>query len=131
AGKIGPVPPSGTGKAGSFPFGCFDPDGNQLGPDSFVPGYTQVYAFEDGRVNANPRVLDLDIAPGGALDQMAPIKGGGEGGGDEGAGGGAAGAGGAGGGLDVGVEKEPALVSTAEPAAPLVVDASPGASDGG
>jgi hypothetical protein len=44
----------GTGLAGSFPVGCFDSQGNRLGADSFVPGYTQVYVFKDGRTNTNP-----------------------------------------------------------------------------
>lgn len=61
AGKLGPIAAQSSGKAGSFPFGCFDGDGHQLGPDSFVPGYTQVYAFEDGRPNANPEATDITI----------------------------------------------------------------------
>ncbi len=56
AGTLGPVDQEGTTAAGSFPVGCFDAEGNQLGPDAFIPGYTQVYVFEDGRVNANPPV---------------------------------------------------------------------------
>lgn len=65
AGTIKPIPPESTGKAGSFPFGCFDAGGNRLGADSFVPGYTQVYSFEDGRPNNNPVVnaLTLDDKP--------------------------------------------------------------------
>jgi len=65
AGTIKPIPPSGTGRAGDFPLGCFDANGKNLGADSFVPGYTQVYAFEDGRVNNNPVVngLTLDGKP--------------------------------------------------------------------
>jgi hypothetical protein len=56
AGTVKPVGLEGTGRAGSFPLGCFDENGNRLGADSFVPGYTQVYAFEDERVNTNPKV---------------------------------------------------------------------------
>lgn len=41
--------------AGNFPIGCFDDDTEeQLGAESFVPGYTQIYSFEDGRLNPNP-----------------------------------------------------------------------------
>ncbi|MBI4703137.1 MAG: hypothetical protein HY744_18625 [Deltaproteobacteria bacterium] len=49
----------------SFPVQCLDDGGTPLGPDSFVPGYTQVYAFADGRGNANPPVdgLALDAVP--------------------------------------------------------------------
>jgi hypothetical protein len=63
AGRLAIVPPEGDGAAGSFPVGCFHPDTNRrLGPESFIAGYTQVYAFEDERENANPafQVLLLD-----------------------------------------------------------------------
>jgi hypothetical protein len=66
AGTIRSIPPDGTGLAGSLPFGCFDAGGTQLGADSFVPGYTQVYAFADGRQNANPTIDGLTLN-GGAL----------------------------------------------------------------
>ena len=59
AGQIGPVDQDGDTAAGSFPVGCFDADGRQLGPEAFVPGYTQVYAFEDERENQNPKVAGL------------------------------------------------------------------------
>ncbi|NUO54500.1 MAG: hypothetical protein HOV80_37120 [Polyangiaceae bacterium] len=54
AGDLRPVQQEGDTAAGSFPIGCFDSSGRELGPDGFVPGYTQVYVFEDGRRNANP-----------------------------------------------------------------------------
>lgn len=54
AGSVGPVPPDGTGRAPDFPLGCFDEAGNRLGSESFVPGYTQIYSFADGRINQNP-----------------------------------------------------------------------------
>jgi hypothetical protein len=63
-GTLQPVQPEGTGLAGSFPIGCFDSMGNRLGADRFVPGYTQVYAFADGRTNQNPRVVTDDGKPG-------------------------------------------------------------------
>ncbi|WP_438019616.1 hypothetical protein WMF18_11305 [Sorangium sp. So ce315] len=50
-GTLGPVEDQGTGRAGTFPVACFDGEGRRLGPDSFVPGYTQVYVFE---VEADP-----------------------------------------------------------------------------
>ncbi|WP_437758757.1 hypothetical protein [Sorangium sp. So ce1389] len=64
-GTLRPVEDQGTGRAGTFPVGCFDADGRRLGPDSFIAGYTQVYVFGDGRVNANPEMqgLTLDGAP--------------------------------------------------------------------
>lgn len=65
AGHIEPVAPEGSSDAGSFPLACFDENGVRLGADSFVPGYTQVYVFDDGRVNANPQItaLTLDGTP--------------------------------------------------------------------
>lgn len=61
AGQVRPVAAEGTSDAGSFPLGCFDENGTRLGPDSFVPGYTQVYVFEDGRTNANPQITALTL----------------------------------------------------------------------
>src|SRR5262249_13422247 len=60
-GTPGLVSAEGTGRAGSFPVGCFDADGKRLGPDSFVAGYTQVYVFDDGRTNANPPIQALNL----------------------------------------------------------------------
>ncbi len=61
AGRVGPVEDEGTGSAGSFPLGCFDDNGNRLGTESFVPGYTQVYVYEDGRQNQNPVAAGLTL----------------------------------------------------------------------
>lgn len=61
AGTIQPIAPTGGGAAGSFPLGCFDEAGRQLGAESFVPGYTQVYAFDDERLNQNPEVKGFTI----------------------------------------------------------------------
>lgn len=60
AGEIKPVNDEG-GDAGAFPLGCFNPDGQRLGAESFVPGYTQIYAFEDGRPNQNPEIQGLTM----------------------------------------------------------------------
>ncbi|NUP10524.1 MAG: hypothetical protein HOW73_31130 [Polyangiaceae bacterium] len=59
AGEIRPVSQEGDTVAGSFPLGCFDSEGRELGPDAFVPGYTQIYVFEDERPNPNPPVDGL------------------------------------------------------------------------
>ena len=76
AGFVGPVAPDSFGSAGSFPVGCFaDKERTvRLGADSFVPGYTQIYVFEDGRINADPPVKALmfdgksvNEGPGNAL----------------------------------------------------------------
>lgn len=62
AGELKRVDDQGTGAAGTFPFGCFDSiDGRRLGAESFVPGYTQVYVFGDGRTNKNPEIKDLTM----------------------------------------------------------------------
>jgi hypothetical protein len=49
------------GQGIDFPLRCLDAAGNQLGPDSFVPGFTQIYVFEDGRENANPPIEDMTL----------------------------------------------------------------------
>ncbi|MBW2525131.1 MAG: hypothetical protein JRI23_13190, partial [Deltaproteobacteria bacterium] len=36
-----------------------DADGNPQGAESFVIGFTQVYAFADGRLNANPGITEM------------------------------------------------------------------------
>lgn len=61
AGELQPVPAEGTSEAGSFPIGCFDKAGNRLGAESFIPGYTQVYAFADGRSNHNPTIESVTL----------------------------------------------------------------------
>jgi hypothetical protein len=61
AGQVRPVLPDGTGRAPDFPLGCFDDAGNRLGSESFVPGYTQIYAFADGRTNSNPVIQGLTL----------------------------------------------------------------------
>lgn len=63
-GYPGLVPPEGTGEAGYFPIGCFDrphteKGAQRLGAANFVPGYTQIYAFADGRRNENPTILGM------------------------------------------------------------------------
>ncbi len=65
AGEVRPVLQEGSTEAGAFPLGCFDADGNQLGADAFIPGYTQVYAFADERDNGLPVVnaVTWDDAP--------------------------------------------------------------------
>lgn len=65
AGTLAPVAP--TEGVASLPFGCFDADGNELDADSFVPGYTQIYSFNDGRPNTNP-------TPDGLLFDGALVK---------------------------------------------------------
>jgi hypothetical protein len=60
-GELRPVEIDGETEAASFPLGCFDDDGTQLGPEAFVPGFTQVFVFEDLRPNANPVVNGLVV----------------------------------------------------------------------
>ena len=81
AGTVGFVPPSGTGRAGDFPLGCFDGEGNRLGPESFIPGFTQLYSFADARTNANPPATGIDIVVDGVVtpipeefDQILEVK---------------------------------------------------------
>ncbi len=58
-GEFRAVEQSGDTSASFFPIGCFDDEGRQLGSESFIPGYTQVFVFEDERSNANPPVSGL------------------------------------------------------------------------
>jgi len=79
AGKVQPVLPDGTGRAPDFPLGCFDDAGNRLGSESFVPGYTQIYAFADGRSNNNPVIQGLtlngkEIPSADDFDQIPTVK---------------------------------------------------------
>ena len=46
-------PEAGNGQ--TVPLGCFDDQGNQLGPDDYVFTYMRVYAYENA-TNANPEV---------------------------------------------------------------------------
>lgn len=71
AGNIKPIPPEGTSIAGSFPIGCFDNDGNRLGPESSVTGYTQIFSFDDGRTNANPPITSLEIEDQAVSEDLA------------------------------------------------------------
>ncbi|MFT3769900.1 MAG: hypothetical protein QM820_31100 [Minicystis sp.] len=74
AGHLDVAPAEGTGLAGSFPIGCFDDDNNRLGAESFVPGFTQVYVFADGRTNTNPTITGMTIngEPLPENDSLAP-----------------------------------------------------------
>jgi hypothetical protein len=72
AGTLGPVSDPG-GSASSFPIGCFDTDGRRLGSESFVPGYTQIYVFEDGRTNANPEIGGLTLDGQAISENLAEI----------------------------------------------------------
>lgn len=49
----------------SVPIGCFDDNGNQLGSDDYVLGYTRVYAYDSdagaGVVNTNPVISDVKV----------------------------------------------------------------------
>jgi hypothetical protein len=78
AGQLAPAALQSTGgDVPDFPLQCLDADGQPLGSDSFVIGYTQIYAFADGRLNDNPAMdgLDLDGDPmAEELDQAPTVK---------------------------------------------------------
>jgi hypothetical protein len=57
AGQIRPT--QATGSA-ALPFGCYDADGKELGPEDFVPGYLNLYSY-DSRTNENPVVTGFSI----------------------------------------------------------------------
>lgn len=61
AGETRFVEPTGEGVAGDFPLGCFDDEGNPIGAEGFVVGYTQIFVFDDGRKNQNPELVALTL----------------------------------------------------------------------
>jgi len=73
AGQIKPIEVDPGGAAGFLPLGCFDSEGKRLPADSFVPGYTQVYSFEDERRNENPVVKGLIVNGVRTADDPAAI----------------------------------------------------------
>jgi hypothetical protein len=46
--------------SGSFPVECLDKDGNRLGTEDFVVGYSAVYAY-DKLTNNNPRISGFEV----------------------------------------------------------------------
>jgi hypothetical protein len=71
AGHVEYTSPAG-GAADALPFGCFDDNRVQLGPDEFVFAYSLVYAFSD-RANANP-VIDHLSLNGKAVDPTTGVS---------------------------------------------------------
>ncbi|MGK4005266.1 hypothetical protein WMF31_21735 [Sorangium sp. So ce1036] len=65
----GATRPASAPEEAGFPLECVGEDGEVLGADDFVVGYTQVYAFKNGRRNGNPVVRGL------ALDDVAIAEG--------------------------------------------------------
>jgi len=65
------------GEVPEFPLECIDDDGEELGADSFIIGYTQVFAFEDGRLNESPPIdgltLDGTAMPEGQGDDIPTV----------------------------------------------------------
>ena len=57
AGTLGEAPPGQL----TFPLACYDAQGEPLGPDDFVAGYSSVYAYDSLR-NANPVVTGFSFA---------------------------------------------------------------------
>lgn len=57
AGQLVPIK---TTEATAFPLGCQDADGNLLGSDDFVAGYTSVYVF-DTFSNTNPEITGFEF----------------------------------------------------------------------
>jgi hypothetical protein len=66
--KLLPVDPS-SDNPQHVPVGCFDENGNQLGPDDWVFGFSRIYAFAPDAgpngtaiTNANPIISSVDVA---------------------------------------------------------------------
>lgn len=60
AGELRPASQGGDGPA-SFPLACVDAAGTELGADSFVPGFAELFVFRDGRANTNPPVEGITV----------------------------------------------------------------------
>ena len=70
AGELKPL--SGAGASNNaLPLGCFDVEGNRLGNDDFVFGYTQQFVFADERPNNNPPLGALTLAGESLTDAAA------------------------------------------------------------
>jgi hypothetical protein len=75
AGRLQIVPiPQGDQNPQTLPIGCFDANGNQLGPDDWVFGFTRIYAY-DSLTNDNPIVSYVDIGGGGPELHVTPQAG--------------------------------------------------------
>ena len=77
AGQVRIVSREGNPNPQAPPFGCFDEDGNALGPDDYVIGFTRVYAYQSLR-NTNPKIetitfdgTPVDPAVGISVDRCA------------------------------------------------------------
>jgi hypothetical protein len=56
----GQIKPTNQMTSSALPLGCYDEKGNQLTADDFVPGYLNLYSYED-RTNQNPVINGLSI----------------------------------------------------------------------
>jgi hypothetical protein len=56
----GQIKPTAQTASSALPLGCFDEQGNALTADDFVPGYLNLYSYED-RTNQNPVVTGFSI----------------------------------------------------------------------
>ena len=68
--KTLPIDPE-AGNGQTVPLGCFDEQGNQLGPDDYVFTFARVYAYESA-TNANPEV-DGVVFDGQTVDTNAGV----------------------------------------------------------
>jgi hypothetical protein len=65
-----PIDPE-AGNGQTVPLGCFDDQGNQLGPDSYVFTFMRVYSYENA-TNANPEVDGVTF-DGQTIDTSAGV----------------------------------------------------------
>lgn len=57
--QLVPIDPSNQNPQ-TVPIGCFDSNGNQLGPDDWVFGFTRIYSYDKIK-NANPVISYVDV----------------------------------------------------------------------
>jgi hypothetical protein len=63
--EIVPADPN-SGNPQDIPIGCFDDQNNRLGPESYVIGFTRVYAYADSP-ETNPVITAVDLGNGNQL----------------------------------------------------------------
>lgn len=73
SGELGPAPSGAQGGEAALPMACYGPNGEALGSDEFVPGYTSIYAYDELR-NENPVVQDFLFDGHGITDEPLRVR---------------------------------------------------------
>lgn len=75
AGRLQAATPEALRDGAAFPLVCVDAEGQELGADSFVPGFAELFVYRDGRTNDNPPVEGLLVGsvPTDSNPDAAPV----------------------------------------------------------